>query len=67
MPILYNVSKDNDFAVAADLGLDKLLVYRLDPEKGSLTANDPAFARIKLSLELGHAILFFTPVANSAM
>ena len=36
-----NVSLDNRFAVAADLGLDKLLVYKLDPAKGTLTANSP--------------------------
>lgn len=38
-----NVSPDNRFAVAADLGLDKVLVYRLDPAKGTLAANQPAF------------------------
>jgi 6-phosphogluconolactonase len=38
-----NVSPDNRFVVAADLGLDKLLVYKLDPAKGTLTANSPAF------------------------
>ena len=42
-----NLSSDNRFAVAADLGLDKLLVYRFDPNKGSLTANDPPFASVK--------------------
>ena len=41
-----NVSPDNRFAVAADLGLDELLVYRFDPAKGSLTANDPPFTRV---------------------
>jgi 6-phosphogluconolactonase len=39
-----NVSADNRFAFACDLGLDKVLVYKLDPAKGTLTANDPAFA-----------------------
>jgi 6-phosphogluconolactonase len=38
-----NVSPDNRFACACDLGLDKILVYKLDPAKGTLTANDPAF------------------------
>lgn len=38
-----NVSPDNRFAVAADLGLDKVLIYKLDLLKGTLTANDPAF------------------------
>ena len=41
-----NLSPDNRFAIAADLGLDQLLVYRFDPAKGSLTANDPPFARV---------------------
>jgi 6-phosphogluconolactonase len=39
-----NVSPDNRFAVAADLGMDKVMVYKLDPAKGTLTASDPAFA-----------------------
>jgi 6-phosphogluconolactonase len=41
-----NVSPDNRFAVAADLGLDKVLVYRFDPERGSLTPNEPPFAKV---------------------
>jgi 6-phosphogluconolactonase len=32
------------FVVAADLGLDKLLVYRFDSAKGALTPNDPPAA-----------------------
>ena len=31
-----NVDANNRFAVAADLGLDKVLVYRLDADKGDL-------------------------------
>jgi 6-phosphogluconolactonase len=31
-------------AVAADLGLDKLMVYRLDPRAGTLTPNVPPYA-----------------------
>ncbi len=41
-----NVSPDNKFAFAADLGLDKVLIYKLDAEKGTMTANDPAFVEI---------------------
>jgi 6-phosphogluconolactonase len=41
-----NVDKDNRFAVAADLGLDKLLVYRLGKD-GKLQPNDPPFASVK--------------------
>jgi 6-phosphogluconolactonase len=40
-----NVSPDNRFAFAADLGLDKVLIYKLDPAAGTLTANDPAFGK----------------------
>jgi len=38
-----NFSPDNRFAIVADLGLDKLFVYRLDPEKAGITLNDPPF------------------------
>ncbi len=41
-----NPSPDNRFAIAADLGLDRLFVYRLDAAKGSLTPNDPAAAQV---------------------
>jgi 6-phosphogluconolactonase len=41
-----NPSPDNRFAVAADLGLDQLLVYRFDPAKSSLTPNDPPFTKL---------------------
>jgi 6-phosphogluconolactonase len=34
-------SPDNRFLVAADLGLDQLLVYRFDDTTGTLTPNDP--------------------------
>lgn len=36
-----NVDAAGRFAVAADLGVDKLFVYRFDPAKGTLAANDP--------------------------
>jgi 6-phosphogluconolactonase len=37
----------NRFAAVADLGLDKVLVYRFDPATGSLVANDPPFQSVK--------------------
>lgn len=37
---------DNRFAVVADLGLDKLLVYRFDAANGSLTPNHPPAAEL---------------------
>ncbi len=36
-----NVDPSNHFAIVADLGLDKLFVYKFDVEKGTLTPNDP--------------------------
>jgi 6-phosphogluconolactonase len=36
-----NLDAANHFAVVADLGLDKLLVYRFDPKTGTITPNDP--------------------------
>jgi putative heme-binding domain-containing protein len=36
-----NLDRANRFAIAADLGLDKLLVYKYDARKGTLTPNDP--------------------------
>jgi 6-phosphogluconolactonase len=41
-----NTSPDNRFALAADLGLDELLVYRFDATKGTLTPNRPGFAKV---------------------
>jgi 6-phosphogluconolactonase len=35
----------NRYALAADLGIDKVMVYRLDAEHGKLLPNDPPFAR----------------------
>ncbi len=37
---------DNRFAIAVDLGLDELLVYRFDAKTGSLTANDPPYDKL---------------------
>jgi 6-phosphogluconolactonase len=41
-----NVSPDNRFAFVADLGLDKIFVYRFDAEKGKLTPHSPSYATL---------------------
>ncbi len=41
-----NLDPANNFAFVADLGLDKVLVYRFDPKKGTLTANKPASVKV---------------------
>jgi 6-phosphogluconolactonase len=39
-------SPDNRFVLAADLGLDHVMVYRLDAATGTLTPNQPPFATL---------------------
>jgi len=36
----------NRFALTCDLGLDKVLVYRLDSKRATLIANDPPFGKV---------------------
>jgi 6-phosphogluconolactonase len=46
-PHAHSITPDpaNRFALACDLGLDNVLVYRLDLEAGRLIPNDPPFVR----------------------
>ncbi len=39
------LSPDNRFLFVADLGVDRVYSYRLDPAKASISSNDPAFVR----------------------
>ena len=41
-----NLDKGNRFAFVADLGLDKVLVYRFDAETHKITPNDPPAAEV---------------------
>jgi 6-phosphogluconolactonase len=41
-----NVDPQGRFALSCDLGLDKVFVYRLDSAKGTITPNDPPFAKV---------------------
>ena len=41
-----NFSPDNRFSFACDLGLDKVLIYKIDPATGKMTPNDPAFGKV---------------------
>ncbi len=38
---------EDKFVYVPDLGLDKVMIYKFNPEKGSLTPNDPAFAVVE--------------------
>jgi 6-phosphogluconolactonase len=40
------VDPSNNFVLAADLGLDKLFVYKFDAANGTLTPNDPAYVSV---------------------
>ena len=40
-------SNDNRFALSADLGTDQIVVYRFDSQKGSLSPNNPPFAKVE--------------------
>jgi 6-phosphogluconolactonase len=42
-----NLPADNHFMLAADLGLDEVLIYKFDAAKGTLTPNDPPFGKVK--------------------
>lgn len=42
-----NVSPDNRFAFVADLGTDKVMIYRLDIKKGTIVKNNPPYAKLK--------------------
>jgi 6-phosphogluconolactonase len=55
---------DNRYAIAVDLGLDQLLVYRFDGKTGSLTANNPPYA--KLDPGAGPRHLAFHPTGKFA-
>jgi len=51
------VTPDNRFALVTDLGLDELMVYRFNPAKGTLAANDPPFARVDAGAGPRHFVL----------
>jgi 6-phosphogluconolactonase len=42
-----NLDKANRFAVVADLGLDRVFVYKFDPVRGKLTHNSPPATKLK--------------------
>jgi 6-phosphogluconolactonase len=52
-----DLSPDNRFAMVDDLGLDELLVYKFDGTKGSLTPNDPPFAKVDAGAGPRHFVL----------
>lgn len=45
-PHSINVDPSGRFAIVADLGQDRVFVYRLDAAKGTLSPNDPPYASV---------------------
>jgi len=58
-----NVDPSGKFAIAADLGIDKLLVYTIDAD-GSLTPHDPPFTAVAPGAGPRH--LAFAPIGKIA-
>jgi 6-phosphogluconolactonase len=63
-PHSINVSPDNRFAIAADMGLDRVYVYRFDPRAGTLAPNDPPFVETPAGEGARH--LTFDPAGKFA-
>ncbi len=42
-----NLDKANRFVMVADLGLDRIFVYKFDPTEGKLTPNDPPATKLQ--------------------
>ena len=42
----FRTDPSNQFALAADLGTDKIVIYRFDPHTGKLAANDPPATKV---------------------
>lgn len=58
-------SPDNRFALAADLGLDQVLVYHLDAAAAKLTPNLPPF--VTVAPGAARVTSRFIPMAGSSM
>ena len=43
----FGVDPSNRFALIADLGTDRIMIYRFDRETGALTSNDPPFLKVR--------------------
>ena len=58
------LSPDNRFLFVPDLGLDRILIYRVDEAKRTFTPNDPSFVSVKPGLGPRHFV--FAPEARFA-
>jgi 6-phosphogluconolactonase len=60
----FNVSPDNRFAIEAEFGLDKLLVYHFDAAAGTLSPAQPPFVALKPGAAPRHFV--FHPRGDTA-
>jgi 6-phosphogluconolactonase len=51
-------SPDNRFALVADLGLDEILVYHFNSDKGTLTPNNPPYAKVNAGAGARHLAFY---------
>lgn len=59
-----NFSPDGDFVLAADLGIDKIMIYQVDQQNGKLIPNNPPFT--KTASGAGPRHLTFDPTGKRA-
>lgn len=50
------ISPDNRFLFVPDLGLDRILIYRIDEARRSFTANDPSYVAVNPGLGPRHFV-----------
>jgi 6-phosphogluconolactonase len=50
------ISPDNRFLFVPDLGLDRIVIYRIDEAKRSFTLNDPSYVSVKPGLGPRHLV-----------
>lgn len=63
-PHSVNISPDSRFAYVADLGIDKIMIYRIDPTQDNLARNSPPY--VKLTPGAGPRHFCFHPNAKFA-
>jgi 6-phosphogluconolactonase len=52
----FRTDPTNKFGLVADLGMDKIMVYRFDERTGKLTPNDPPFTKVEGGMGPRHLV-----------
>ncbi len=58
------ISPNNKFAYVCDLGIDKVMIYKINQQNGALTPNDPPFATLRPGAGPRH--INFSPINKTA-